>query len=137
MPPKSADSIPKNMRAAYEEITRATDQCCHAMLDEEYAEICRRIAAALCRKRPSPLAQGKVKSWIAGIVHAAGFVNFLWDPDRKPYMSASDIGKCFGAGYSTTVARSKIIQRVLGLYQLDPRYCRRSLLRENPYVWFI
>jgi hypothetical protein len=88
MPPKSVDSVPKNMRAAYEEITRATDQVCHAMLDEEYAEICRRIAAALCRKRPSPLAQGNVKHWIAGIAHAAGFVNFLMR--RPPISSASE-----------------------------------------------
>jgi hypothetical protein len=48
------------MRAVYEEITRATDACCHWRLDEDYAEICRLIAAALCRKRPSPVAQGNV-----------------------------------------------------------------------------
>lgn len=137
MPPKSVDSVPKNMRAEYQEITRATDECCHEMLDEEYAEICRRIAAALCRKRPSPVAQGNITHWIVGIIHAAGFVNLLWDPGRKPYMSASDIGKCFGVGYGTTLARSKVIQRALGLYQFDPRYCRRSLLKDNPYVWYI
>jgi hypothetical protein len=75
--------------------------------------------------------------WIAGIIHAAGFVNFLWDPDQKPYMRAADIAAQFGIGNGTTVARSKVIQQALGVCQLDPRYCRRSLLQDNPYVWFI
>jgi hypothetical protein len=137
MPPKSTDSVPKSMLARYEEITRATDEFCHTRLDEEYAEICRRIAAALCRKRPSPVAQGNITHWIAGIIHAAGLVNLLWDPNEKPYMRAADIAVHFGIGNGTTVARSKVIQRALGLGQLDPRYCRRSLLKDNPYVWFI
>jgi hypothetical protein len=137
MPPKSADSVPQSVRARYEEITRATDEFCHAKLDAEYAEICRLIAAALCRKRPPPVAQGKITHWVAGIIHAAGFVNLLWDPDAKPYLRAADIAAHFGIGNGTTVARSKVIQRALGLFQLDPRYCRRSLIKDNPYVWFI
>ena len=48
------------MRRDYDEITRVTDDFCHQLLDDEYAEICRRIAAALCRKRPSPVAQGNL-----------------------------------------------------------------------------
>jgi len=125
------------MRRDYDEITRVTDDFCHQLLDDEYAEICRRIAAALCRKRPSPVAQGNLTHWVTGIIHAAGLVNCLWDPSQKPYMRAAEISERFNVGNGTTVARSKVIQQALGLFSLDPRYYRASILADNPLVWFV
>jgi hypothetical protein len=40
-----------------------TDAFCRAHLDEEYAQLARQVTAALCRKRPSPLATGNLKTW--------------------------------------------------------------------------
>jgi len=63
-----------------EEIVGITDAVCLAVLDEEYADLARRAAAKLARKRPSPLVGGRRVTWAAAIVYALGQANFLFDP---------------------------------------------------------
>ena len=130
-------SVPQNMQADFAEVTRVTDDFCKTLLNEEYALICGKIAAALCRKRPSPMAQGNLTHWVAGIIHAAGFVNFLWDKSQKPYMRAAEISERFGISNNTVSLKSKDIQRVLRLGPLDPRYCLPSRLADNPLAWMV
>jgi len=137
MPQADDISVPQNMQAVYDEVTRVTDDFCKTLLDEEYALVCRKIAAALCRKRPSPLAQGNLTHWVAGIIHAAGFVNFLWDKSQKPYMRAAEISERFGISNNTVSLKSKDIQRALRLGPLDPRYCLPSRLADNPLAWMV
>jgi hypothetical protein len=45
-----------------------TDSFCKEFLNDEYAELCRKLATALARKRPSPLLQGKLETWACGVV---------------------------------------------------------------------
>ena len=54
----ASTSVPKSMQATYEAITALTDAFCRDHLNEDYRELARRMTAALCRKRPSPLASG-------------------------------------------------------------------------------
>ena len=72
-------SVPKSMQATYDAIVRLTDEFCDQHLNAEYRELARDMAAALCRKRPSPLASGQPQTWACGIIHALGQVNFLSD----------------------------------------------------------
>jgi hypothetical protein len=65
-----------------------TDAVCQKHLCEEYAELCRKMAAALCRKRPSPAETGQAASWACGIAHAIGSLNFLFDKTQKPHLTA-------------------------------------------------
>jgi len=67
------------MRAKFDEIMALVGQVCEEYLDEEYAQLARYATAALARKRPSPLARGRVDIWACGIVYALGTVNFLFD----------------------------------------------------------
>jgi Domain of unknown function (DUF6398) len=60
------------MRKRYEAITEITDQFCQQHLNNEYADLSRKMAAALSRMRPSPLESGRARSWAAGIVYALG-----------------------------------------------------------------
>jgi len=62
MSEKRSAPVPSKMQEAYNEITALTDAVCQEHLDEEYAELARRMAAALARKRPSPLEKGDRKS---------------------------------------------------------------------------
>jgi hypothetical protein len=55
------------------------------LLDEEYAGLARSVVAKLARKRPSPIQSGRASTWAGGVVYALGQVNFLFDPDTKPY----------------------------------------------------
>jgi hypothetical protein len=74
--------VPVAMRPVVEEIVAITDEFCAEHLDEEYAQLCRRLTAKLARKRPSPLARGDRLIWAAGVVHVIGRVNFVSDPNR-------------------------------------------------------
>ncbi|KKK91250.1 hypothetical protein LCGC14_2714860, partial [marine sediment metagenome] len=69
-------------KAIAEELIEMTDAFCRAFLNEEYAELCRKLASALARKRPSPLLRGKLETWASGIVRTIGWVNFLHDPSQ-------------------------------------------------------
>ncbi len=52
-------SVPKGMQATFEAITSLTDAFCREHLNEDCRVLARRMTAALCRKRPSPLASGQ------------------------------------------------------------------------------
>lgn len=104
-------------------------------LNEEYAQLIRFAAAALCRKRPSPLTSGRLEIWACGIAYAIGSVNFLFDKSQFPYQSAGDLCKAFGVGQRTGGAKSKIVRDTLGLYQLHPDWCLPSLRDSNPLIW--
>src|ERR1051325_3491122 len=120
--PKSArsTSVPKSMQAAYEAITALTDAFCREHLTDDYAELARRMTAALCRKRPSPLASGQPRTWAAGIVYVLGQINFLTDPSTQPYMTTADLCARFGVGQSTASAKARVISQALDTSRLNP-----------------
>ena len=125
------------MRERYEAITGITDEFCQKYLNEEYADLARKMAAALSRKRPSPLESGHAKSWAAGIVYALGRVNFLSDDSREPYMTMSELCEKISASQSNASSKSKEIWTSLNLMQFHPGWCLPSLLEDNPLAWII
>jgi hypothetical protein len=56
-----AKSIPTARRPAYEAVIALTDAVCRDHLNEEWAALCRELAASLARKRPSPLLRGETR----------------------------------------------------------------------------
>src|SRR5262245_32210864 len=133
----SEESVPKLMQPLYEGITGMTDAVCKEHLNEEYAQLCRKMAATLARKRPSPLTRGRTETWACGIAYALGSVNFLFDKTQTPHMSAGDLCALFGVAKSTGAAKSREIQDMLGITLLDPRWCLPSKLADNPMAWMI
>ena len=131
------EKVPKIMQARFEEITSLTDAVCRKHLNNEYAEMSREMAAALARKRPSPLAGGRANSWACGIVYSVGFVNFLFDKSFPPYLSAEDLCAAFGVAKGTGYNKSKEIRDLLDLMHFDPRWTLPSLMEDNPMAWMI
>lgn len=129
--------VPKAMQAIFEEIVNITDTFCEEFLDEEYADVCWRLAVDLCNKRPSPLLRGRPRTWAAGIVYTAGQINFLSDPDQEPSMTGATLAKMIGVSLSSMSAKKRIIQNALKLTPFDPDYMVTSLLMENPAIWMI
>lgn len=84
-------SVPKNMGTRYNQVVVLTAEFCNRYLNDEYRELAQYMAAALCRKRPSPVAAGQVRSWACGIIYALGQVNFLSDEPFEPYMMLADV----------------------------------------------
>jgi len=106
-------------------------------LNDEYAQICRELAATLCRKRPSPLIRGKANTWACGVIHALGMVNFLFDSTQKTHVSSSQIWEYFGLSSSTMQTRSKQIRDLLGIRHMDPHWTLPSRVDRNPLIWML
>jgi hypothetical protein len=134
---KDSDSVPNAMQDVYAEIVGLTDAFCAKHLNAEYAALCRKMAAALARKRPSPLARGKRDAWAAGIVYALGGTNFLSDPSFEPHMTTAEICAGFGVGVSTGAAKAKQIREIFKLGPLDLEWQLPSRLEHNPVAWLI
>jgi hypothetical protein len=129
--PKS-ENVPKAMQAKYQEIIDLTDKFAAKYLNEEYAQLIRQLTATLARKRPSPLDKGKANSWAAGITHALGMMNFLFDPSQNPHISATELYKAFGVAQSTGQAKSKQVRDLLNMSHLDPQWALPSNLENHP-----
>jgi hypothetical protein len=133
----NSETVPKQMQSKFREITALTDAFCIEYLNDEYADMSRKLTAALCRKRPSPLVKGKVQSWASGIVHALGMVNFLFDPSQTPHIKANELYQHFGVGQSTGQGKSKQIRDMMNMHQMDPNWCLPSKVDDNPMIWMI
>ena len=129
--------VPKAMREKYEEVTALTEAVCQEHLDDEYAELCRKLCATLSRKRPSPLSRGQAKSWAGAILYTIGRVNFLFDPSQEPHMRADALCAAVGVSQNTASAKSKNIMDMLSIYQLDPAWTRPSQMENNPMAWWV
>ena len=128
-------SVPKSMQATYEAITTLTDTFCHEYLNEDYRVLGQRMTAALCRKRPSPLASGQPRTWACGIVYVLGQINFLSDRSTQPFMTMADLCARFGVGQSTASAKARVISQALDSRPINPEWLLPSLLDRNPGVW--
>lgn len=137
MPSKDPYKVPKKMRPKYEEIISLTDAVCDEHLTDEYAHLCRKLAASLSRKRPSPLERGRAKSWAGAILYTIARVNFLFDPSQSPHMRADELCAAVGVSQNTASAKSTQIMDLLDIYQLHPNWTLTSLIDENPMAWMI
>jgi hypothetical protein len=99
--------------------------------------LCRRLAAALCRKRPSPVTSGRIESWACGIAYAIGWVNFLSDPSQTPHMRMADLCAHFDVSAGTGATKSAEIRRLFKMRQMDPAWYRPSKLDDNFLAWTI
>ena len=132
-----SESVPASMQQTYATITGLTDTFCREHLNDEYAALSRQLAAALARKRPSPLARGKPDIWACAIVYALGSVNFLFDQSQTPHLRADELCAQFGVSKSSAANKAKLIRDLFDMVQMDPRWCLPSQLDTNPLAWLI
>jgi hypothetical protein len=125
----------KAMRPTFEAVVALTDAICAQHLDDDYARLAREMAAALCRKRPSPLASGQPRTWAGGILHELGRVNFLSNPASKPYMTLAQLAGAYGIGESTASAKAAVIRKALAVNRLNPSWTLPALVEANPLTW--
>lgn len=129
--------VPIALRDDVAQILDLTDGFCLEHLDVEYAQLCRRLVAALSRKRPSPLARGDLRIWAAGAIYAVGSTNFLFDRAEQPHLTADDLAVLTGVAKSTMANKAGAIRRALGIAAYDPQWCRRTLVERHPYAWLV
>ena len=132
-----SERVPAALQEKFNVISQATDAFCDQRLNYDYKKVIRSALAALSRKRPSPLLKGKDSAWAAGVVHAVGMVNFLFDPAQTPHCKAPEIYAHFGVGVSTGQAKSREVRDALGMGQFSPEWTVASNMDKNPLVWML
>ena len=135
--PKHSPSqrVPKEVQTRFDELAQLTDAFSEAHLNAEYAQLSRELLATLARKRPSPLVTGKAPTWAAGVLHALGMVNFLFDSSQSPHVQSRQIADYFGISMNTMQAKSKQIRDLLHIHQMSPDWTLPSRIEKNPLVW--
>lgn len=139
--PKAASAPKRPSKEEKEEsltaVAAAIDRFCREHLNAEYAQVCRKLAEKLSRKRPSPMLQGNANAWAAAIVRAVGGVNFLHDKSNAPYLRATDVDRLMGAGAGAASAKLAVIRELFGMRQFDPDWTLPSRMDDNPLVWML
>ena len=131
------ESVPAAAKPTYDAVVALTNKVCNEHLNNEYAQLARRLAGSLARKRPSPIMSGKPKSWACGIVYALGTVNFLWDKSQTPHMRADELCKLFDVSPATGSAKAMTIRKMFDMFQMDPRWSLPSKMDQNPLIWML
>jgi hypothetical protein len=129
-----SEKVPKALEARFAEIVQITDAFAAAHLNEEYRLLIRYAVAALCRKRPSPLATGKGNVWACGVSHAIGSVNFLFDRSQTPHMTAGELYETFGVSQGTGQGKSKLVRDTLKMGRWTPIGPCRADWRTTPWL---
>ena len=132
-----SNKVPSHMEEDYKAIIELVKPFCAKYLDEDYLQFSEHLTAALCRKRPSPLQSGNLNTWAAAIIHALGFINFLFDKDTKPYVSFSDLAENFGLAKTTISQKSKQIRDLFHMNHFDRSWCFPRILDDNSFAWMI
>ena len=132
-----AISVPKDMKPLFDQIVALIDQACTALLNDEYAQVCHQMTAALCRKRPSPLMRGRLDIWAAAIVHTVGTVNFVYDRSQTPHTTMDELCTGFHTAKSSVAAKAAQIKPMLKIGMMDPKWTLPSRMNTNPMAWYI
>jgi Domain of unknown function (DUF6398) len=119
------------MMRVHEKIVGLIDSVCDRHLNTECRDLARAMTAALCRKRPSPLASGQPRTWACGIVYVLGRINFLSDPSFSPHMTTAELCGAFQVGESTVHAKARVIEKALGAQAFD----RHWTLASSSWKW--
>lgn len=131
-------NVPKAMSERYMEVSEIIEAFCSEKMNADFKELCLKALAKLCRKRPSPLASCKARTWAAGIVYAIGQQNFIFDRSQEIYMPAADLAGWFGLAKNTAGNKAAEISRHLNLISYyDTEFTLPSLIEKNPMTWYL
>jgi hypothetical protein len=114
-----------------------TNAFCDLHLDEEYKQLCEKLIRKMARKRVVPFMSGRPESWAAGVVHAIGIVNFLFDKSFEPSSSIGEIAAFFVLGQSTVQQKSKTIRDMFRMFSYDTEFSTRRMIEGNPMANFV
>lgn len=106
----------------YDEVVDKIKKFSNEYLSDEYKDICLTAAETLFYSNEEAVKKGRSISWAAGIVHAIGSVNELFDPKEEPYVKAADLYKAFEVSSSTVTNKSKEVKALLNVSDGDKKW---------------
>lgn len=107
--------LSKEISSRHQEILEKIMNFSDRHLNSQYKDKCVNAAETLFLNNSEQLVKGKSESWAAGIIHAIGSENNLFDSKTQPYIKAFELYKEFGISSSTGSAKSKEIKKLLDL----------------------
>ncbi|MDQ1255265.1 MAG: hypothetical protein QG646_4544 [Euryarchaeota archaeon] len=120
-----------------EALIKITDDFADRYLDEEYKMLCRKLIDKMSRKRKVPFLSGRLEIWAAAVVYSLGQINFLFDKNFEPYISATDLCNYFKTSQSTTSQKAKLIRDMFKMRYFDEEFSTEKMLKENPLNEFV
>jgi len=109
-----------------------TGAFCQQKLNDEYFQLSEKLIKKLGRKRNVPFESGKIEIWAAGIIHALGLINFLFDKSGEPFVTVNEINDFFETKQSTVTGKSKQIRDLLKLSYFDKDFSTGKMTNNNP-----
>lgn len=100
-------------------ITELATSFCIQKLNEQYFGLAEKVIGKLSRKRPSPLRRGKEEIWAAAVVHAIGYVNFLYDKSFEPYITFDELNDFFETKKSSVGNKAAEIRKMFKMDRLS------------------
>jgi hypothetical protein len=129
--------VPQGARTYAEQVVAVTDALCLEHLDEEYANLCRRLVGKLARKRPTPLSRGDLRIWASGVVYAVGQVNFLFDSHQPLHLTADELSRLLSVKKTTMGNKARLIRDMLKVSHFDAELSRQEIIERNPLTWLL
>ncbi len=122
-----------SLETLQKELIQHTDAFCEQHLNAEYRDMCRVMAKGLCVDE-SPARVGDTAIWAGAIVATVGYVNFLDDPEMKPFISRGDLAKKLGISQTTLNKHRKVLIDGFDIIPFDPDFTLPSLIPMNPLI---
>lgn len=112
-------AVPADVHERVGDVLGLTEQCCAALLDDEYRTVCRRLLADAAAGDPEIFRRrGKAATAAAAICWVAGKANSLFDNEPvTPKMLVKDLTGYFGTAGTSASQRSEPILRAIGIKQ--------------------
>lgn len=122
----------ERIESTSQELIELTGEFCEEHLNEEYAELSRKLIEKMGRKHQVPFLQGWNESWAAGVIYALGQINFLFDESFEPYVAAGDIPEYFGISQSTATQKARTIRDMFDMGYYDQEFSTTRAQESNP-----
>jgi len=119
------------------QLIELTNAFSDSYLDDDDKQLCEKLIRKMARKRVVPFMSGKPETWAAGVVHALGMINFLFDRSFEPYVSTADLAAHFGVGQSTVHQKSKTIRDMFKMRRSDLEWMTEYMASRNPLAYFV
>lgn len=125
----------EKLKERVDKITELATSFCAQKLNEEYFALTEQVIGKLSRKRPSPLLRGQEAIWAAGVVHALGHVNFLYDKSFDPYVTFDELNDYFGTKKSSIGNKAAEIRKLFKMDKLTNFDFMTDSLKESHPIY--
>ena len=126
-PPRSPGLLLDPLQARVATLLEQLDAFCAARLDADYRKLLHQAVESLAAQHAAQLLKGRESSWCAGLVHAIGTANFLFDRSQQPHCPPKEVFNFFGVSASVGYAHAKKARDLLAIAPLARDWTRLSL----------